>query len=102
VTEYLKLPSGAMAARTAGYSPNRDRQQAYDNFRQPKIRRLVERALHLQYQGGRINTRSATQRDIYESTGRLFTCGFLGALPPDPWDLALWARGRIRRKGDVV
>lgn len=49
VAEYLKLPSGAKAARAAGYSPYRDRQQAYDNLRKPKIRRLIERALHLQY-----------------------------------------------------
>ncbi len=47
VAEYLKRPSGAKAARAAGYSPNRDRQQAYDNLRKAKIRRLVERALYL-------------------------------------------------------
>ena len=37
----------ANPARAAGYSPKRDRQQAYDNLRKPTIRRLVEEALHL-------------------------------------------------------
>jgi hypothetical protein len=26
----------------------------------------------------------------------------LGTLSPDPWDFPLWARGRIRGKGDVI
>jgi hypothetical protein len=45
--------------------------------------------------GGRINTRSATRRDVRESIGRLFTCVPLGTLSPDPWDFSLWARDRI-------
>ena len=47
VTAYLKLPCGAKAARAAGYSPNRDRQQACDNLRKPRIGRLVRRAMYL-------------------------------------------------------
>jgi hypothetical protein len=47
VVQYLTAPCGAKAARAAGYSPNRDRQQAYDNLRKPKIRRLVRQALYL-------------------------------------------------------
>jgi hypothetical protein len=50
----------------------------------------------------RINTRSATGRDSREPIGRLFSCVLLGTLSPDPWDLALWARGRYRGEGDVV
>jgi hypothetical protein len=46
--------------------------------------------------------RSATRRDGREPIGRLFPCVPLGTLSPDPWDLALWARGRIRGEGDVV
>ncbi len=47
VAEYLKLLCGAKAARAAGYSSSRGRQQAYDNLRKPKIRRLVRRAMYL-------------------------------------------------------
>jgi len=47
VVEYLRLLCGAKAARAAGYSPNRDRQQAYDNLPKPKIKRLVQRAQYL-------------------------------------------------------
>ncbi len=57
VAEYIKLLSGAKAARAAGYSPHRDRQQAYDSLRKPKIKRLVERALYLD------------QRDCYVRAG---------------------------------
>jgi hypothetical protein len=48
VTEYLGCLTGAKAARRAGYSSNRARQQAYDNLRKPKIKRLIERGLYLQ------------------------------------------------------
>ncbi len=51
VVQYLAAPCGAKAARAAGYSPNRDRQQAYDNLRKPTIRRLVRQALHLHQRG---------------------------------------------------
>jgi hypothetical protein len=47
VTQYLKLLCGAKAARAAGYSPRRARQQGYDNLRKPKIRRLVRRGMYL-------------------------------------------------------
>ena len=47
VVEYIKRPFGAKAARAAGYSHNRDRQQAYDNLRKPKIRGLIDQALYL-------------------------------------------------------
>lgn len=50
----------------------------------------------------RINTQSATRRDARGPIGRVFTCALLGTLSPGPWDLALWARGRIRGEGDVV
>ncbi len=62
VAEYLKLPCGAKAARAAGYSPSRDRQQAYDNLRKPKIRRLVRLAQNLEL------------RDVYVR---------VGLIPPD-------------------
>ncbi len=51
VTQYLTRPCGAKAARAAGYSPNRDRQQAYDNLHKPKIMRLVRQALYLHRRG---------------------------------------------------
>jgi len=62
VAEYLKLLCGAKAARAAGYSPSRDRQQAYDNLRKPKIRRLVLLAQNLEL------------RDVYVR---------VGLIPPD-------------------
>ena len=62
VAAYLRLPCGAKAARAAGYSPRRDRQQAYDNLRKPKIRRLVQRAFYLDL------------RDLYVR---------MGFMPPD-------------------
>jgi hypothetical protein len=48
VAEYLRLLCGAKAARAAGYSLKRDRQQAYDNLHKPKIKRLVQRAQDLE------------------------------------------------------
>ena len=57
VTEYIRAPIGARAARTAGYSVNRARQQAYDNRHKAKIWRLIEEGLHL------------FERDCYVSMG---------------------------------
>jgi hypothetical protein len=62
VAEYLKLLCGAKAARAAGYSLNRCRQQAYDNLHKPKIRRLVRLAQNLEL------------RDVYVR---------VGLVPPD-------------------
>lgn len=59
VTEYLNCLTGAKAARRAGYSSNRARQQAYDNRRKPKIRRLIKRGFYLQV------------RDCYVRAGRM-------------------------------
>lgn len=50
VLAYIKQPFGARAARNAGYSHNRARQQAYDNLRKPHIRRLIEQGLHAYFQ----------------------------------------------------
>jgi hypothetical protein len=49
VAAFIARPVGAAAARAAGYSPRRDRQQAYDNLRKPPIRRLIEQALDIEY-----------------------------------------------------
>lgn len=52
VAEYLNCLTGTKAARRAGYSSNRARQQAYDNLRKPRIRRLIRRGLYLQERDG--------------------------------------------------
>jgi hypothetical protein len=45
IEEYVKVPNGAEAARRAGYSPRCVHQQAYENLRNPKIRKIIDRAL---------------------------------------------------------
>jgi hypothetical protein len=46
---------------------------------------------------GRINIRSATRPNDHEPIGRPYNSVPLGTLSPGPWDLALWARDRIKR-----
>ena len=50
----------------------------------------------------RINMRSATRPNDPEPADRLLNSLRLGTLSPDPWDLPLYARSRIRGQGDVV
>jgi predicted Zn-dependent peptidase len=51
---------------------------------------------------GRINMRSATRPNDPEPAGRLLNSVRLGTLSPDPWDLPLCPRDRIRGQGDVI
>lgn len=50
VLAYLRYLNGSKAARIAGYSVKCAHQQAYENQRKPKIRRIIERAFELHYQ----------------------------------------------------
>lgn len=45
IIEYVKVPKGAEAARRAGYSVKCAHQQAYENLRKPKLKKIVDRAL---------------------------------------------------------
>jgi hypothetical protein len=49
VLAYLKYLNGSKAARIAGYSVKCAHQQAYENQRKPKIRRIIDRGLELGY-----------------------------------------------------
>lgn len=57
VAEYLNCLTGIKAARGAGCSPNRAGQQAYENLRKPRIRRLVQREVYLQERDGLVRMR---------------------------------------------
>jgi len=47
VQEYLVILDGTKAARKAGYSLNCAHQQAYENLRKLKIRRIIDHAFHI-------------------------------------------------------
>ena len=49
VLAYLKCLNGSEAARIAGYSVKCAYQQAYENHRKPKIRRIIDKGLELRY-----------------------------------------------------
>ena len=49
VLAYLRYLNGSKAARVAGYSVKCAHQQAYENQRKPKIRRIIDRGLELNY-----------------------------------------------------
>lgn len=49
VLAYLRYLNGSKAARIAGYSVKCAHQQAYENQRKPKIRRIIDRGLELNY-----------------------------------------------------
>lgn len=45
IEEYLKVFNGSKAARRAGYSVKCAHQQAYENLRKPKIKKIIDRAI---------------------------------------------------------
>jgi phage terminase small subunit len=49
ILAYLKHLNGSKAARVAGYSVKCAHQQAYENMRKPKIRRIIDKGLELKY-----------------------------------------------------
>lgn len=49
VLAHLRYLNGSKAARVAGYSVRCAHQQAYENMRKPKIRRIIDKGLELKY-----------------------------------------------------
>ncbi len=49
VLAYLRYLNGSKAARIAGYSVKCAHQQAYENHRKPKIRRIIDKGIELGY-----------------------------------------------------
>jgi hypothetical protein len=49
VLAYLRYLNGSKAARIAGYSLKCAHQQAYENQRKPKIRRIIDKGIELGY-----------------------------------------------------
>lgn len=49
VLAYLRYLYGSEAARVAGYSVRCAHQQAYENMRKPKIRRIIDKGMQLRY-----------------------------------------------------
>jgi len=63
VQEYLVVLDGTKAARKAGYSLNCAYQQAYENLRKPKIRRIIDRAFHIRNRACLIRARIIAPND---------------------------------------
>ena len=49
VLAYLRHLNGSKAARIAGYSVKCAHQQAYENLRKTKIKRIIDRGIELRY-----------------------------------------------------